>query len=105
MSTGKLFGNADKAEIGEAAQTTLRDELPLSQGVHDLSYGVVCTLRIHDDVFSKENVLMNLSLFAQGSVAAGSRMRVITLEPEFPRSSFEARRDGRHFICQSRSSG
>ncbi|MCJ1477617.1 vacuolar membrane-associated protein iml1 [Lambiella insularis] len=60
-----------------------------AQAATDLHVSLVCTLGIHDEAFSKEEVLVNLTLFDPGSLAVGTPIRMTALEADSPRRSFK----------------
>ncbi|MCJ1404520.1 vacuolar membrane-associated protein iml1 [Xylographa trunciseda] len=50
---------------------------------------LVCTLGIHDDSFSKHEVLLNASLFPLGGIPVGTPVQLRALETESPSRSFK----------------
>lgn len=58
-----------------------------AQDVTDLPIGIVCTLGIHDELFSKDEVLLNFSLFDTSRIAVGTPIRMTALEADSPSRS------------------
>ena len=64
---------------------------------------LVCTLGIHDNGFSKDEILVNASLFPFGEIPVGSPMQLLTLEQESPSGSFK--RNGTTAVKSRQTSG
>ena len=61
----------------------------------------VCTLGVHDDAFSKLDVLVNAAALPSTNIQPGTRLRIATHDVESPRQSFKRRhsehgRPGQH---------
>ncbi|KAI9821631.1 MAG: vacuolar membrane-associated protein iml1 [Pycnora praestabilis] len=55
----------------------------------------ICTLWIHDDIFSKEEVLLNTSLFPDGGIRADDLAEIVALKPTTAVRDFQnASKDG-----------
>ncbi|MCJ1435606.1 vacuolar membrane-associated protein iml1 [Xylographa pallens] len=50
---------------------------------------LVCTLGIHDDGFSPDEILLNVALFPLGGIPAGTPMQLLAWESESPNRSFK----------------
>ncbi|MCJ1383834.1 vacuolar membrane-associated protein iml1 [Xylographa soralifera] len=50
---------------------------------------LVCTLGIHDDGFSTDEILLNASLFPLGGIPVGTPVKLLALETESPSRSFK----------------
>lgn len=65
----------------------------------------LCSLWIHDDNFSKDQVLLNLALFPRGSVKAGDLIQVVPQSSERASKDFDHRHDGGQHVRASYRGG
>lgn len=68
----------------------------------DLPRTYSCTLGIHDDAFSKLEVLLNTDLLTSCNVLPGKRLRISSSHVESPRQVFKKRTDSNPTIGISR---
>ena len=54
----------------------------------------VCSLGVHDENFSKDEAILNLSMFPPGSVAIGDLVRIAALGQDAPKQMSRHIRDG-----------
>lgn len=103
MSTGSSINNNHDAEKDVSGED-------LSEGSKNtngtaLSAERLCSLWIHDDNFSKDEVLLNLTLFPPGTVKAGHLVQVVPQRPATVSKDFEHRHDGGQDVKASRRGG
>ncbi|MCJ1390928.1 vacuolar membrane-associated protein iml1 [Xylographa bjoerkii] len=80
--------STDDKESNEApsnGQYNTRD----TQDTQHPPISLVCTLGIHDDGFSKDEVLLNASLFPLGGIPVGTPVQLLALKTQSPSRSFK----------------
>ena len=100
--TNGSFGG-DDVESKSRADRGIHTDEPSLQERDDAQPKFFCSLGLHDEGFSKDDVLVNQSLFAGQNVASGVRMRVTALETESPTMAMKRGQSG-YFSYGRRSS-
>ena len=100
--TSGSFGG-DDVDSGSHTDRGIHTDEPSLQDRDDAQTKFFCSLGLHDEGFSKDDVLVNQSLFAGQNVASGVRMRVTALETESPTIAMK-RRHSRYLSNGRRSS-
>ena len=93
MSTGSSMhvnGHPERDIKGEVDESEGRGEMDVTPHSEER----LCSLWVHDDNFSKDDVLLNLGLFPRGTVKVGDLMQVVALDSESAGKDFEHRRHG-----------
>ena len=95
VSTGSSMTNDGHAE---KVIKPISGEMDMSEGPKDTSgtmssVGRLCSLWIHDDNFSKDQVLLNLALFPRGTVKAGDLIQVVPQGSGTENKDYEHRHD------------
>ena len=75
----------------------------IPQDVQHPPTSLVCTLGIHDDGFSTDEILLNASVFPVGGIPIGASVQLLALETESPSRSFK--QNGIYDMRSRRSSG
>ena len=104
VSTGSSSKNdphADKDLSGDVDAS----EAPKDTNGTMSSVERLCSLWIHDDNFSKDEVLLNLTLFPRGAVNAGDLIQVVPQSLQTASKDYEHRHDDRQDVKASRRGG
>lgn len=88
----RLVSNRDEVEVKVQEHSTSPRSIGFSRAAPALQVTLACTLGVHDEAFSKEEVLVNSSLFPPGSLAIGTALRITALEADSPSRSFKPQR-------------
>ena len=89
-------GSNDNNGVEGAVQEAVKEGTSGLDEAASLLQTLVCTLGIHDEAFSRAEVLINGACFPQWHVATGSRMKIIATNAEFPPRVFRSHSNGQH---------
>ena len=92
VTTGSSGGD----DVGFAAYTDrgIRTDGPSLQEGDDPQIKFFCSLGLHDEAYSKDDVLVNPTLFTGQQVPSGVRMRITALETESPTMAMKRHHSG-----------
>ena len=79
-ANAEVIGGANKVGVGGHGR--FEDSKPV--GVESFSTSLVCSLGVHEEAFSKEDALLDVSLFPQGTVRVGDHIRIVACETGSP---------------------
>lgn len=92
------------SEVGFGEHRPL--EHPKLVGADGFSASLVCSLGVHEEAFSKEDALLDISLFPEGAVNIGDHIRIVTYETASPLHGNQRYKSGQqHATHNQRSSG
>lgn len=87
----RQVSNGDSIQHGieGAVQDAVRDPISVLTEVPEPPSPITCTLGIHDEAFSKLDVLVNSSKFPSCDLSPGTRLRVVSLDVDSPRHTLK----------------